>query len=131
MMAPTIGDRHIQPGIVEFASRDHRAKRTCGVEGCASKCTTHENVEGQSHSDRKRRKVAGSPRNSSTKYNRYEEEREHCLDDEAGNRRDCNRRAAKSEVVCECRCAEVGDDAAEQGSQQERASDASCELALL
>jgi hypothetical protein len=114
---------HVQPGIAEIAGRDHRAKRPRGVECRAREGPTHDDVEGQRHSDRKRREIAGAARNRSAEYDRHQEKGEHSLDHEAGSRRDREGRGADSEVVRECRHAEAGFHASQYDPQEERAGD--------
>src|SRR4030081_599093 len=69
----------VQPGVVEFASRNHRAKCSRRVKGGARKRTSHQNVEGQRHSDRERREIARSPGDGRAEYDGDQEEGEHGL----------------------------------------------------
>ncbi len=69
---------HVQPGIAEIAGRDHRAERARWVERGTRKGSAHEDIEGQRHSYRERRKIAGAACNRRTEDDRDQEKAEKC-----------------------------------------------------
>src|SRR3982074_3770855 len=75
---------HVKPGIAEIARYDHRAQRPHRVESGACKGPTHDDVEGQSHPDRKRREIASAAGDRGAEHHCHQEEGEHRLDHEAG-----------------------------------------------
>src|SRR6201987_3686543 len=77
--------RQVQPGIAEIAGRDHRAKRPRRIEGGAREGPTHEDIEGQRHSDRQGWEAPGAARTRRAEYDRDQEKAEHGLDREAGS----------------------------------------------
>src|SRR5262245_23768882 len=92
----------VQPNVGEIASRDHRPERTRWVEGRTGECSTHKDVEGQRHPDRKRSEVAGAARNRRAEYDCDKEKGKDGLDNEASSGRDREGGSTQGEVVREC-----------------------------
>src|ERR1700704_2303147 len=99
---------HVQPGISEIAWYDYRGQGPRRVEGGPCEGPAHDDVEGQSHPDRKRRENASAACDRSAEHHRHQEEGEYRLDHETGRRRDRDGRGAQGEVVRERRHAEAG-----------------------
>jgi hypothetical protein len=56
---------HVKPGLAEIARHDHRPQRPRRVESGACEGPAQDDVEGQGHSDRKRREITGAARDRS------------------------------------------------------------------
>ena len=128
-MAPTIGAVRYSQASLKLPVATIGPSARARVEGRAREGSTHNDVEGQLHSDRQRCEAAGAARNRRAEHDCNQEKGERGLDHETCFRRDREGRDFQSEVARECGHAEAGGSAAQNGPQQERAGDTADELA--